>query len=88
MNTNPGTTSTPQVTRPKLTADTIRFAAALALFSFLWMGGLMIVSGVLLPQRLTDIGVANKEAVFGALNTITAIVSVLSNLIAGNLSDR
>ena len=88
MNTDTGTTGTPQVTRPKLTADTIRFAAALALFSFLWMGGLMIVSGVLLPQRLTDIGVANKEAVFGALNTITAIVSLLSNLIAGNLSDR
>ena len=66
-----------------------RFTSAYFLFSLLWMGGLAIVSAVLLPQHLrTVVGVAGSTAAFGVLNSATAVTSLLSNLIVGNLSDR
>ncbi|WP_321971623.1 MFS transporter [Paratractidigestivibacter sp.] len=66
----------------------IRFGASYFLFSLLWMVGLCIVSVVLLPQRLTDIDPATKVAATGVLNAVTAFVSLASNLVVGNLSDR
>ena len=66
-----------------------RFTIAYFLFSLLWMGGLGIVSAVLLPQHLRDVvGAEGSTAVFGILNAATAVISLLSNLIVGNLSDR
>lgn len=53
------------------------------------MGGLAIVSAVLLPQHLRNVvGIGNSTTVFGVLNAATAVTSLLSNLIVGNLSDR
>ena len=67
----------------------VRYIAAYFLLSLLWMGGLGIVSAVLLPQHLRDVVGANSAtAIFGTLNAVTAIASLVSNLIVGNLSDR
>jgi MFS family permease len=69
-------------------AQTIRYSAAFFVFSFCWMLGLSIVAAVLLPQRLTEIAPDDKVAISGVLNSATALVSLVSNLIVGNLSDR
>ena len=69
-------------------ARTMRFGIGFFAFGLLWIIGLMIVSAVLLPQRLTDIGVASPETLLGTINAITAVVSLVSNLVFGNLSDR
>lgn len=69
--------------------DKIRFAGAYLAESLLWMGGLAIVSAVLLPQHLRDaVGASNSTTVFGYLNAATAIASLVANLIFGNFSDR
>lgn len=67
----------------------IRFSLSFFIFALLWMGGLGIVSSVLLPQHLKDlVGSNTSTAIFGVLNAVTAVASLLSNLIFGNLSDR
>lgn len=58
------------------------------MFSFAWMLALQIVAAVLLPQRLTDIAPDSKDAIFGVLNSATALASLISNLVVGNMSDR
>lgn len=71
----------------KITA--FRFTVSYFLFSLLWMGGLAIVIAVLLPQHLRDVvGVKSSTAIFGIFNATSAVASLLSNLIVGNLSDR
>lgn len=71
------------------TRTRIRFIAAYFLLSLLWMGGLGIISAVLLPQHLrVVVGATEATAIFGTLNATTAITSLLSSLIVGNLSDR
>ena len=40
------------------------------------------------PQLFKDIGVANPDAAVGTLNSVTAIVGLVSNLVFGNLSDH
>lgn len=67
----------------------IRFSLSFFVFALLWMGGLAIVSAVLLPQHLKDlVGPNASTAIFGVLNAATAIASLVSNLLFGNLSDR
>ncbi|WP_203640463.1 MFS transporter [Levilactobacillus andaensis] len=67
----------------------IRFSASFFIFALLWMGGLGIVSAVLLPQHLKDlVGPNASTAIFGVLNAATAITSLVANLLFGNLSDR
>ena len=78
----------PDTGLPVSRARTIRFAAGFLLFGTIWMVGLQMVGQVLLPQRLQDIGVASPEAMLGTANAATAVVSLLSNLVFGNLSDR
>lgn len=69
--------------------DRIRFSLAYFLCSLLWMSGLGIVSAVLLPQHLKDVvGPAQATTIFGIINAVTAIASLVSNLLFGNLSDR
>ncbi|WP_418969424.1 MFS transporter [Alloscardovia omnicolens] len=72
------------------TAEKLRYYGAYLLFALLWMGGLIIVSAVLLPQHMKDVlGDANAATqVFTVLNVVTAIASLVSNLLFGNLSDR
>lgn len=65
-----------------------RFGAGFFLISILWAIGLSAVAAVLLPQHLKDIGVANPNALLGTVNAVTAVVSLVSNLVFGNFSDR
>ncbi|MBZ2202335.1 MAG: MFS transporter [Lentilactobacillus hilgardii] len=70
-------------------AHRIRFSISFFVFALLWMGGLGIVSAVLLPQHLKDLVGANASTtIFGVLNAVTAVASLVSNLLFGNLSDR
>lgn len=69
-------------------AHTARYSLAFFVFSLCWMLALAVVAAVLLPQRLTVIAPDSKVAISGVLNSATALVSLVSNLIVGNLSDR
>ena len=69
-------------------ATTLRYGIGFLLFGVLWIMGLMIVATVLLPQRLRDIGVQSPEVMLGTISAVTAIASLISNLVFGNLSDR
>ncbi|WP_084125177.1 MFS transporter [Demequina sp. NBRC 110054] len=68
--------------------QTIRYSSGFFIFSLFWMMALMIIAAVLLPQRLTEIAPDDKVAISGVLNSVTALVSLVSNLVVGNLSDR
>jgi MFS family permease len=78
----------PDTGTPFTRARTVRFGIGFFLFGLLWIVGLQIVAAVLLPQRLRDIGVTSPEALLGSISAITAVVSLVSNLVFGNLSDR
>lgn len=84
----PGDDLAPDTGLPFTRARTARFGAGFFAFGILWIVGLMIVAAVLLPQRLTDLAVASPEAVLGSISAATAVVSLVSNLVFGNLSDR
>ena len=70
------------------TAAKSRYCIAFFIFNLFWMMALSIVASVLLPQRLTDIAPGSKVAISGVFNATTALTSLVSNLIVGNLSDR
>lgn len=78
----------PDTGQPLLRSAMIRFGIGFFAISLLWALGLNTVASVLLPQRLKDIGVSNPDALLGSISAVTALVSLLSNLIFGNLSDR
>jgi MFS family permease len=78
----------PDTGKPFTRARVARFGAGFLLFGLLWIIGLMMIAAVLLPQRLRDIGVASPEAALGTINAVTAVTSLVSNLIFGNFSDR
>lgn len=78
----------PDTGAPFTRALTLRFGAGFFGFGLLWIVGLQIVAAVLLPQRLRDIGVTSPEALLGTISAVTAVVSLVSNLLFGNLSDR
>ncbi len=78
----------PDTGRPLLRGAKVRFGLGFFLISVLWSIGLAAVAAILLPQRLKDIGVPNPDALLGSINATTALVSLVSNLIFGNLSDR
>lgn len=66
-----------------------RFSISYMCNSLLWMTGLSIVSAVLLPQHLREaVGTKNSIIVYGYVNAVTAVASLIANLIFGNLSDR
>ncbi|MEG3613990.1 MFS transporter [Isoptericola haloaureus] len=68
----------------------LRFGSGFLLNGVLWAVGLAIVSTVLLPQRLRDVGydAETAAALFGTINAVAAVVSLVANLVFGNLSDR
>ncbi len=78
----------PDTGLPFTRARTLQFGIGFFVFGLLWIVGLQIVAAVLLPQRLRDIGVASPETLLGSISAITAVVSLVSNLVFGNLSDR
>jgi MFS family permease len=78
----------PDTGAPFTRARTLRFGGGFFIYGLLWIIGLQIVAAVLLPQRLLDIGVSSPETLLGSISAITAVVSLVSNLVFGNLSDR
>lgn len=83
------TTLAPDTGRPLSRIEIVRYGIGFFAFSFLWIIGLMIVAAVLLPTRLTAlVGADQATSIFGVVNSITAVISLISNLVAGNLSDR
>jgi MFS family permease len=78
----------PDTGAPFTRARLLRFGIGFFVYGLLWIVGLMIIAAVLLPQRLRDIGVSSPETLLGSISAITAIVSLVSNLVFGNLSDR
>lgn len=78
----------PDTGQPLTKPTMVRFGSGFFLISVLWAVGLSIIASVLLPQRLKDLGVDNPDAMLGTINAITAVVSLVSNLIFGNFSDR
>lgn len=81
-------TLAPDTGKPLSSSHKTRFMLGFALNGILWTIGLSIIAGVLLPQRLKDIGVSNPEAMLGTINAATAIASLVANLAFGNFSDR
>lgn len=86
--TTHGTDLAPDTGTPFSRALTLRFGAGFFGFGLLWIVGLQIVAAVLLPQRLRDIWVSSPEALLGTISAVTAVVSLVSNLVFRNLSDR
>lgn len=82
------TTITDEVAHHTGTRNGVRFTVGFLAFGLLWSSGLYVVATVLLPQLFKDIGVANPDAAVGTLNSVTAIVGLVSNLVFGNLSDH
>ena len=78
----------PDTGAPLSRSTLIRFGVGFFGISLLWAIGLNTVASVLLPQRLKDIGVDNPTALLGSISAVTALVSLVSNLVFGNLSDR
>lgn len=78
----------PDTGQPLLRSAMVRFGVGFFAISLLWALGFNTVASVLLPQRLKDIGVSNPDALLGSISAVTALVSLLSNLVFGNLSDR
>ena len=78
----------PDTGHPLQRSTALRFGAGFLAISVLWALGLSSVATVLLPQRLKDLGVADPSALLASISAVTAIVSLLSNLVFGNLSDR
>lgn len=85
MDTTEASTS-PTSRFPRITF--LRFAAGFLSISILWALGLSMVATVLLPQRLKDLGVDDPNALLASISAVTAVVSLVSNLIFGNFSDR
>ena len=78
----------PDTGAPPSRSALVRFGVGFFGISLLWAIGLNAVAAVLLPQRLKDIGVDNPTALLGSISAVTALVSLVSNLVFGNLSDR
>ena len=76
----------PDTGAPLSRSTLIRFGVGFFGISLLWAIGLNTVASVLLPQRLKDIGVDNPTALLGSISAVTALVSLVSNLVFGNLS--
>ena len=66
----------------------LRWGIGFTILGFLWIGGMMVVAAVVLPQRLKDLGLANPAAILAAVNTFGAVTALVANLVWGNLSDR
>lgn len=49
--------------------------------------GFAMVSQVLLPQRIKDMGASNPTAVLGTMTSIGSIVALVANIVVGALSD-
>lgn len=78
----------PDTGHPLLPSAMIRFGAGFMAISVLWALGLSSVATVLLPQRLKDLGVDDPDSLLATISAVTAIVSLVSNLVFGNFSDR
>jgi MFS family permease len=73
---------------PTSKADIVRFSIGYALLGFLWLGGLLVVTAVILPQALTNAKIPHPEGIVAAFNAIGTVFALVSNIVWGVLSDR
>ena len=78
----------PEAGRPVSRVALIRFGAGFLLFGLLWMSGLGMVSGVLLPEHIKGVQGMAPEALLSLIAAWTALASLVANLMFGNFSDR
>lgn len=74
--------------RPASRSVFIRYLIGFLVLGFLWIGGLMIVNAVVLPQRLKELGVEKPASVVAGFSAFGAVTALVSNLVWGSLSDR
>ena len=66
----------------------VRWLAGYLAFWIIMSIGFAMVSQVLLPQRIKDMGADNPTAVLGTMTAVGSIVALVANIIIGALSDR
>ena len=74
-----------QGTEPKF--NLVRWMAGYLSFWIIMSIGFAMVSQVLLPQRIKDLGAENPTAVLGTMTAVGSIVALVANIIVGALSD-
>ncbi|TPF97900.1 hypothetical protein EP30_00740 [Bifidobacterium sp. UTCIF-39] len=65
----------------------MRWMAGYLAFWIIMSIGFAMVSQVLLPQRIKDLGAENPTAVLGTMTAVGSIVALVANIIVGALSD-
>lgn len=65
-----------------------RFLIAFVIFGVLNNAAFTLNGGVLLPQHIKDVGIANPTAAYGVITSVTSLVSLFVGYIWGTLSDK
>nr|WP_269088610.1 MFS transporter [Bifidobacterium aemilianum] len=77
----------PDTGKPLSKIASIRFASGFALVSILWALPFFMGSSVLLPHIFDGMAGISAEGAIGTVNSVSAIFSLLANIIFGALSD-
>ncbi|MFT8357555.1 MFS transporter [Bifidobacterium aquikefiri] len=80
---NDDSTSSPLSTR-----DFWRYLIGFFVFNTLIYAGFTMVTGVLMPQKLKDLGIVDYSSALGTINAVGAVLSMFINVFLGALSDR
>lgn len=81
------TTATATATPAAPKFNLARWLAGYLAFWIIMSIGFAMVSQVLLPQRIKDMGAANPTAVLGTMTAVGSIVALVANIVIGALSD-
>lgn len=76
----------PPASLPK--AQLIRYLIGFFLCGIMWVVPWAASIQILLPQRFSEMGIARPTDLVAAVNSVGAVVALLSNIIFGALSDR
>ncbi|MFT9281898.1 MFS transporter [Bifidobacterium fermentum] len=80
-----GSASTPESLS---TREFWRYLIGFFVFNTLIYAGFTMVTGVLMPQKLKDLGIADYSSALGTINAVGAVLSMFINVLLGALSDR
>lgn len=70
------------------THDFWRYLIGFFVFNTLIYAGFTMVTGVLMPQKLKDLGITDYSSALGTINAVGAVLSMFINVLLGALSDR
>lgn len=65
-----------------------RFMIGFFVFNTLIYAGFTMVTGILMPQKLKDLGIADYSSALGTISAVGAVLSMFINVFLGALSDR